>query len=151
MGKERRSENEGRGTYASTDYSDSTYIHSLSGIRSPDSILSRPFTPPRAHELMSSGRRPHPLIWIMTLAVLLRAAVIVRDSGAFDDPDNYLPMARALATGQGFVFKGRPTAYRPPLYPLVLVPMVWLGDWGRHGIAVLHLGLGAGTVWMTAA
>jgi 4-amino-4-deoxy-L-arabinose transferase-like glycosyltransferase len=86
----------------------------------------------------------------MILAVLLRAAVMARDSGAFDDPDNYLPMARSLASGQGFVFKGRPTAYRPPLYPLILVPTVWLGDWERHGIAVLHLGLGAGTVWMTA-
>jgi hypothetical protein len=87
----------------------------------------------------------------MILAVLLRAAVMARVSVAFDDPDNYLPMARSLASGGGFAFKGRPTAYRPPLYSLLLVPAVSLGEWERRGIAVLHLCLGAGTVWMTAA
>ncbi len=87
----------------------------------------------------------------MILAVVLRAGLMVRGSGAFDDPDNYLPMARSLASGHGFVFKGRPTAYRPPLYPLILVPAVRLGQWEPWGIALLHLGLGAGTVWMTAA
>ena len=61
----------------------------------------------------------NPLGLIIILAVLLRAAVMVRGSGAFDDPDNYLPMARSLASGEGFSFKGRPTAYRPPLYPLL--------------------------------
>jgi 4-amino-4-deoxy-L-arabinose transferase-like glycosyltransferase len=60
-------------------------------------------------------------------------------------------MARSLASGRGFTFNGRPTAYRPPLYPVLLVPAVSLGDWQRWWIAALHLGLGAGTVWMTAA
>jgi hypothetical protein len=86
----------------------------------------------------------------MILAVVLRAAVMVRSAGSFDDPDNYLPMARSLAAGDGFCFRGRPTAYRPPLYPLILVPTVGLGPWQPWGIALLHLGLGAGTVWMTA-
>jgi 4-amino-4-deoxy-L-arabinose transferase-like glycosyltransferase len=94
--------------------------------------------------------RNHPLGWIIILAVLLRAEVMARGPGAFDDPDNYLPMARSLASGRGFAFEGCPTAYRPPLYPLLLVPAVSLGAWARWGIAVLHLGLGAGTVWMTA-
>ena len=77
---------------------------------------------------------------------------MLRGSGAFDDPDNYLPMARSLASGEGFAFKGRPTAYRPPLYPLVLAPMVAAGDhFARWGIVLLHLGLGAGTVGLTAA
>ena len=76
---------------------------------------------------------------------------MVRGSGAFDDPDNYLPMARSLASGEGFAFNGRATAYRPPLYPMVLAPLVATqDDWARWGIALLHLGLGAGTVWMTA-
>jgi 4-amino-4-deoxy-L-arabinose transferase-like glycosyltransferase len=100
---------------------------------------------------MSARLRSHPLVWIILLAVLLRAAMMLGSSGTFDDPDNYLPMATSLASGQGFAFKGRPTAYRPPLYPLMLVPAVLLGDRGRQGIALLHLGLGAGTVWLTAA
>ncbi len=92
-----------------------------------------------------------PLWAIILLALALRAAVMLRGSGAFDDPDNYLPMARSLASGEGFAFKRRPTAYRPPLYPLVLAPLVVGGDdWTRWGIALLHLGLAVGTVWMTA-
>ena len=91
-----------------------------------------------------------PLTWIMILAVVLRAAVMIRGGGSFEDPDNYLPMARSLASGEGFSFKGRPTAYRPPLYPVMLVPAIMLGAWAPWGLALLHLGLGAGTVWMTA-
>jgi hypothetical protein len=34
---------------------------------------------------------------------------------------------------------------------LILVPAITLGKWAPWGIALLHLGLGAGTVWMTAA
>jgi 4-amino-4-deoxy-L-arabinose transferase-like glycosyltransferase len=92
-------------------------------------------------------------IWaIVLLAILVRALVMVRGSGRFDDPDNYIPLARSLASGAGFLFKGRPTAYRPPLYPLMLAP--FLGSEGSPsvlGIAMLHLALGAGTVWLTAA
>lgn len=100
---------------------------------------------------MLSRLRIHPLGGIMILAVLLRAAAMSRGPAAFDDPDNYLPMARSLAAGEGFAFKGRPTAYRPPLYPMLLVPAVAMGEWERWGIAALHIALGAGTVWMTAA
>jgi hypothetical protein len=90
-------------------------------------------------------------VWaLLLLAVLLRAAVMVRGSGAFEDPDNYLPLARSLASGAGFTQDGRPTAYRPPLYPLMLAPLCSdrLAVWR---VAVLHLVLGAGTVWLTAA
>ena len=68
---------------------------------------------------------------------------MVRGSGAFDDPDNYLPLARSLAAGEGFAFKGRPTAYRPPLYPLVLAPLVAAGDgWARLGDRAVAPGAG---------
>ena len=39
-----------------------------------------------------------------------------------------------------------PTAYRPPLYPLLLTGCVALGDYSRLGIGLLHLALGVGTV-----
>jgi len=77
-----------------------------------------------------------------------------RTSGGFDDPDNYLPLARSLAAGLvifGFAQHGRPTAYRPPLYPLMLMPLVANAVKGSFpAIACLHLALGAGTVWLTA-
>ena len=49
---------------------------------------------------------------------------IFQGRGAFDDPDNYLPLARSLAAGDGFALKGRLTAYRPPLYPMLLAPSI---------------------------
>jgi 4-amino-4-deoxy-L-arabinose transferase-like glycosyltransferase len=67
-----------------------------------------------------------------------------------EDPDNYLPLARSLASGSGFAFEGRPTAYRPPLYPLVLAPLTaCLGPRVAWGVACLHLLLGGATVWLT--
>jgi hypothetical protein len=93
----------------------------------------------------------HPLGVVILLSVVLRALVMVRGPAAFDDPDNYRPLARSLAAGEGLALNGRPTAYRPPLYPLMLAPILRAaGDRTDLGIALLHLGLGAGTVWLTA-
>ena len=47
---------------------------------------------------------------------------MIAGRGQFDDPDNYLPLARSLAAGEGLSWSGRPTAYRPPLYPILLAP-----------------------------
>jgi 4-amino-4-deoxy-L-arabinose transferase-like glycosyltransferase len=93
------------------------------------------------------------LVAVAALGFLARLAASL-DRGGLDDPDNYLVLARALVEGRGFAWDGRPTAYRPPLYPLVLAPLVAaLGDGpalGR-GIALLHAAFGAGTVLLTAA
>lgn len=66
-----------------------------------------------------------------------------------DDRDGYLALADGLAHGRGFSVPGtqQPTAYRPPLFPLVLMPaaIVHSAVW----VAVLHLLLGATTVWLT--
>ncbi|MFO0890211.1 MAG: dolichyl-phosphate-mannose-protein mannosyltransferase [Isosphaeraceae bacterium] len=85
------------------------------------------------------------------VSVALRLGLMGLRSGTFDDPDNYLPLARSLAAGEGLSLKGRPTAYRPPLYPLVLAPIVTLlGDRPERGVALLHLALGAATVGLTS-
>jgi hypothetical protein len=77
---------------------------------------------------------------------------MLRGYGNFDDPDNYLVLARSLAAGEGFTLRGQPTAYRPPLYPMLLAPFCpLLGDQTWMGVAVLHLVLGGATVWLTAA
>ncbi len=74
-----------------------------------------------------------------------------RGAGVIDDPDNYLPLARSLAAGEGFRLNGRLTAYRPPLYPLLLVPSILVsGTNPIWGIRLLHLALGAGTIGLTA-
>ena len=98
-----------------------------------------------------TGHYRRGLAAIVALALVARLAVIVPGFGRLDDPDNYLVLARALAEGRGFVLNGRPTAYRPPLYPMVLAPTVAiLGARIAWGIAGLHLLLGAGTVVLTA-
>ncbi len=88
---------------------------------------------------------------IVAVGILLRGGAMLVGSGRFADPDNYLPLAKSLADGQGLTWKGRLTAYRPPLYPLLLAPIVKvLGERTDIGVAAFHLILGAGTVLLTA-
>ncbi len=85
-------------------------------------------------------------------SIILRGAMLGHGTGQFDDPDNYLPLARSVAEGRGLAFGGRLTAYRPPLYPIILAPL-FLPESQHPFVAVglLHLALGAGTVALTAA
>ncbi|WP_254053860.1 dolichyl-phosphate-mannose-protein mannosyltransferase [Singulisphaera sp. GP187] len=92
------------------------------------------------------------MLTIVLISILMRLAVIVPSFGTLDDPDRYLILARSLVAGDGFAVNGRPTAYRPPLYPLCLsVLLATLGeDRLAWGIAGLHLAAGAATVVLTA-
>ncbi|WP_169977054.1 dolichyl-phosphate-mannose-protein mannosyltransferase [Tautonia rosea] len=66
------------------------------------------------------------------------------------DPDNYLMLAQSLAEGQGFRIADRPTAYRPPLYPLALAPGVaLLGLPATAWVVALHLASGAAAIGLT--
>ncbi len=106
----------------------------------------------RSRGVMFPRRRFDPLWAVILIGTMLRAAVMASGTAAFQDPDNYLPLARSLASGAGFTQHGRPTAYRPPLYPLFLAPLVSVpGVPAVRGIALLHLLLGAGTIRLTAA
>jgi hypothetical protein len=88
---------------------------------------------------------------VVAVAVLARLALMVPGFEHRTDPDRYLVLARSLAGGKGFALGGRPTAYRPPLYPILLTPLVaTLGDQLAWGVAALHLALSAGTVALTA-
>jgi hypothetical protein len=88
---------------------------------------------------------------VIVAGVLVRAGVMIPARGRFDDPDNYLPLARSLAEGRGLIVRDRATAYRPPLYPIVLAPLVGgMGERVMPAIALLHLVLGAGTIGLTA-
>lgn len=85
-----------------------------------------------------------PLLAVVVIALAARLAVIVPvHDRPMDDPDNYLQIAGSLARGEGYRLKGRPTAYRPPLYPLLLTPIVRFG--GRnsaYGVWTLNVALG---------
>ena len=97
------------------------------------------------------GRRAAGWLLAVTLAVTLvvRAGVLFVPGALQPDPDNYLSLARNLlehgTLGRGAV----PTAYRPPLYPLLVAPALALGPLERASIGILHLALGLATVWIT--
>lgn len=64
-----------------------------------------------------------------------------------DDRDAYLGIARAVASGCGLCAPGgqQPTAFRPPLYPLLLAPVSDPAQ--QWGIVALHLTLACGTLY----
>ena len=90
--------------------------------------------PPAGREGLAADGRA--LVVVLLAAILVRAALMLAGPWPFDDPDNYLPLARSLIQGQGLSLNGRPTAYRPPLYPMILAPILKiLGAQVNWGIA----------------
>lgn len=77
---------------------------------------------------------------ILVIAIALRCLALRHFwSDLNADPDMYLGLARQIANGLGLVqLDGNtPTAFRPPLYPLLLTPVC--GDDQQWGRAALHL------------
>lgn len=94
------------------------------------------------------------LLVVLASALVARVAILVPGFGTLSDPDMYLPLSRSLASGRGFcIWDGIPTANRPPLYPVLLAPIVGLMDGPRlaFGVAALHVALGLGTIALTYA
>jgi len=95
----------------------------------------------------------HLFTGLLTIFVVLRIGVLWHAQADLNlDPDAYLGIAEELAKGQGFSNPGTglPTAYRPPLYPLLLALISRPDQAGAR--AVLHLVLAVITffaVWQT--
>lgn len=90
------------------------------------------------------------LTGVLLLAAGLRvAACAVWPEELSGDRDAYRGLAERLAGGEGYVtLNGRPTAFRPPLYPVLLAGVLWAGP---VGIAALQVALGVGTVALAGA
>ena len=98
----------------------------------------------------SDRRETVGIVAALILSGLVRIALVLPSFNELNDPDWYLPLARSLVAGKGLSLDGIPTAYRPPLYPILLAPLVGtLGKALPWGIATLHLALGLGTVALT--
>lgn len=67
------------------------------------------------------------------------------------DRDAYLGIAKNVATGNGFSTPGStaPTAYRPPLYPLILSAVMTVLP-AAPAVAVLNIVAGCLTVWLVS-
>lgn len=91
------------------------------------------------------------LIALLVLAALLRLGVICwKPESLAEDRDLYWGIAKRLADGDGFANPvwGYPTAYRPPLYPLLLAGILFVGG-GTKLLAAVQIGLSVATVWLT--
>lgn len=82
------------------------------------------------------------MLLLIGLALALRVLVMLAAPEQLTlDRDLYLGIANELRAGHGYCTPGsdlpRPTAFRPPLYPLLL----WLSGGGPVGIAALHVAL----------
>lgn len=103
---------------------------------------------------MSATTDRRRLLAVLILGLIARVAVLAPGFGTLNDPDLYLPLARSLIAGRGFcLWEGMPTAHRPPLYPILLAPLVGLLDGDRlaFGVATLHVLMGLGTIALTYA
>ncbi len=89
------------------------------------------------------------LATFLLLSLLARGGMLLAPQALRADPDHYRAVAENLVSRGTFAKEELPTAYRPPLYPVVLTACVACGAWSRTATAVLHLGLGLGTVWLT--
>ena len=106
-------------------------------------LASEPLKPSRAE-----------LRWLVLLLIvsgLLRVGVICwKPASLAEDRDLYWGIAERLAAGDGFQHPslGHATAYRPPLYPLILARIIaW--DGRVFGLAVVQTGFSVATVWLT--
>lgn len=97
-----------------------------------------------------SRRSGRILLFLLLLAVVSRCgAVLLLRGNLTDDRDVYLSLARGLRESRGFSVPGteHPTAFRPPLYPMLLAVATSVS--APAGVAVLNILLGAGTVAVT--
>jgi 4-amino-4-deoxy-L-arabinose transferase-like glycosyltransferase len=118
--------------------------------------------------ILTQNNSPAPATAARGLAVVLVAAAVIRAMAILaqfaaleDDPDGYRRLAVTLReTGvfgsaelrEGLV-RVRPTAYRPPLYPMLLSLLATQGSVAPAAVAALHVLLGAataGVVFVTA-
>lgn len=104
---------------------------------------------------MPSLSQRYALLSVLFFAALLRGGVLwVMRENLNEDRDAYREIAENLATyrvyGLGKDGEPRPTAYRPPLYPVILAKLAGEGlQVTPLRVAVLHWLLGMGTVWLT--
>lgn len=94
---------------------------------------------------------------LLLLAGVIRGGWLAANMAALqDDPDTYRQLAGNLLADGTFGYRVpdattgeltlQPTAYRPPLYPLLLAAVGWADGVGSIRVAFLHGGLGVATV-----
>ncbi len=89
--------------------------------------------------------------WCLLLAtcIVRGGFTLLDDDSLRADVDDYRLLASHLVNQGTFGYGEQPTAFRPPLYPLLLVAATGGGRFDPAGIALLHVAFGAATVMLT--
>jgi len=92
-------------------------------------------------------------IWLIGCALAVRGGMLVAGREALRaDPDDYRRLAENLVRHGTLGHGDQPTAFRPPLYPLLVAGCVVLGPRVQVSVGLLHLVAGLATVclvyWM---
>ncbi|WP_131818390.1 hypothetical protein [Planctopirus hydrillae] len=106
--------------------------------------------PPSAAQPSSTFRLDW-LCWTaLALTLILRVGwMVLKPESLAIDRDAYLLLAQNLVHGEGFCGPGGvPTAFRPPLFPLLLAPLLWLAN-VTWAVAILQLSLSLVLTWAT--
>lgn len=93
----------------------------------------------------------HRELWLLiTFTLIVRGGVLWASFDSLQaDPDAYRQLAVNIIEHGTLGVGDQPSAFRPPLYPILLVPCIVVGGTDPLGIAVLHVVLGTATVALT--
>jgi hypothetical protein len=140
------------------------------GVNEKEYVSRKQLDPPYAIDYADGmSERPKPKsgpIWpavlaLLAFALVVRTAVLVTlPDGLSQDPDGYRRIAENVLRSGAYSFDTprhdyaiegdlQPTAYRPPLYPLLLTKFDEEQRITPYRVGVLHLLLGLATVWLT--
>ena len=91
------------------------------------------------------------IVAILAVALTLRlAALLFLNASLAEDRDAYLGIAQSLAEGRGYSSPGSTsaTAYRPPLYPVLIAGLLLAGG-TLQTLGIIQAALGTVAVWLT--
>jgi 4-amino-4-deoxy-L-arabinose transferase-like glycosyltransferase len=98
---------------------------------------------PRKNNNQMKKLMPYALAGVILAGITLRLFIALQPGNAVNSPWSggsdapaYLTLAQNLVAGQGFSYAGEATAFRPPVYPLILAASMEL--FGRYALAIVR-------------
>src|SRR5487761_651937 len=91
----------------------------------------------------------HPAALLVVVCLIRGGGLWLRSEQLAGDPDGYRALADNLLSSGVFGHGQVPTAYRPPLYPLLLAGCLKLTTHSIFAVAALHGVLGVATAVLT--